>query len=431
MQKVIIFVHPWMWVVDAFEACCLHGYRIISVVTQFETQRIDADWLSEHSDHVIFSSGDAADDAKAISRWLSVENLACAFVVNGLDAAFGFADSLSRYLNNVPVQANNAALFLNKHRLNSHLHSCQIPVITGEEITHISQLSEKQSLFNAMGYPLIAKPSEDTAAMADVKVIKNEEALLNYVSHTIGKNNRYYADRKINSILIQKLIPHTSREYFIDYLSVGAKHILVGCGQYLYDKNRVLRGIDIYSVEQIDALAPALLYLQNVLDASGMINGFTHNEVFITADNEILLVECNPRHCGQPSSTLYKHVYGSHRMAVLLDVLDGYTDGESCQIKFSDQFAGAVHLYNHMTDYPDTLNVDGLPCEHEIISFRGAGQPTVPADFYTDQDRIGQISAIIALYADSVESLAQGRAFLKDRETEGTLFLRQSADGLT
>lgn len=421
MKNAIIFVHPWMWTDDVFEACRRRNYVIISIITKFEKIRINTEWLEENSDFCLSSHTDVNEDAESIKILLKQHCLSPVFVINGIDAAFGYSDTLSRALNTPPL-ARNADLFLNKSRLNKHLEANGVPVISGCELTSTKSLLEHKEYLSQIGYPLLAKPSEDTAAMADVKIIDDEDALQNYLSTTLGKPNQYYIDRVIKKVLVQKYIPSTSQEFFVDYLSTDGKHVLVGAGKYCYDKNRTLTKIDVYASQNLVIPDNVFTYLSRVLDISGMQNGFTHNEVFLTEDNEILLVESNPRHCGQPGSTLYKELYGRHRMDVLLDAIEQCTSHSQPETLQSGPRTCALFLYNFSIDKPTRIDINGMSSEVKVISFRGMGKSAIPRDFYNAPERSNQISAILMLSNDSETQLNHDCETLRSREHMGSLF---------
>ncbi|ADU72824.1 acetyl-CoA carboxylase biotin carboxylase subunit family protein [Pantoea sp. At-9b] len=423
MKKAIIFIHPWMWAEDAFEACRRKDYCILAVLTTFETLRIDTHWLTQHADYLIQSGGDANKDVFNINRLLRGHNAEAACVVNGLDAALSYADAISRLLNLAPL-ATKAEIFLNKHTFNTYLSSRGLSVIPGIEITSLTDVQGKKALLEGIGYPLVAKPSEDTAAMADVRVLYSANELMDYLRKTLGKKNTYYPDRDIARISVQQYIPATSREFFIDFLTIDGRHCLVGAGEYLYDENRTLKGIEIYDADSPALPDNVIRYVSDILNASGMLNGFTHNEVFLTKENAVLLVESNPRHCGQPSSTLYKVIYGRHRMDLLLDAIEGVSPSEKEGIVRKGPLARALHLYNFSTERPDTINSDGIVSEMRILSFKGRERDRLPADFYRTPDRINQISAIVMLVNPSDTQLLIDSNTLRDRETAGTLFIR-------
>ncbi|EOD4814554.1 MULTISPECIES: ATP-grasp domain-containing protein [Serratia] len=421
MKQAIIFVHPWMWAEDAFEACQQRNYLIFSVVTSFETLRINQEWLAQHSDDILLSEGDARADANELFRRLNACGSKAAFVVNGLDAAFGYANALSRLLH-TPALAERAELFLNKTVLNEYIQARGVPVIPGLELKSVDEFRQEVKRFAEIGYPLIAKPSEDTAAMADVEVITSEEALRVYLCKTLGRKNRYYTDRAIEKITVQQYVSASSEEFFIDFFSYGGQHQLVGAGKYLYDENRTLKGIEIYNAENVSRLNKVVEYIIKVLNVAGMQNGFSHNEVFLTQEGKPLLVESNPRHCGQPSSTLYKIVYGTHRMHTLLDALENKSLLGNEAIYRTGAHACALHLYNFSCDKPAFINTYGVDSEITVLSFRGRERKRLSAEFYLKPDRVNQISAILMLVNTSVKKLSNDCETIWMRETDGTLF---------
>lgn len=428
MKKTIIFIHPWMWAEDAFEACRRRNYYILSVVTTFEILRIDKHWLTHHADLVVLSEGNVNVDALNINKLLKEHNAEAAGIVNGLDAAFDYSDTLCRLLQ-LPPLATNAAVFLNKHALNTRLSSRGLSTIPGSEITSLAEWSAKEALFEEIGYPLLAKPSEDTTAIAYVEVVYCAKELQDYLHRTLGKHNTYYADRMVTRVTVQQYIPATSSEFFIDFFSKDGRHYLVGAGQYLYDENRTLRGIEIYDADSSTLPEKVIRYVSDVLDTSGMLNGFTHNEVFLTKENDVLLVESNPRHCGQPSATLYKVIYGRHRMHLLLDAIEGIQLSGKEGIIRKGPRVSALHLYNFSTDRPDTINTHGIESEVRILSFRGKERDRLAADFYRTPDRINQISAIVMLANASDKQLIIDCKTLRDREKSGTLFMHSRKPG--
>lgn len=421
MKKAIVLVHPWMWVEDLFEICKQRGVYIISIITPYEKNKINTNYVNEHSDLCLKSDGKINEDYLNISEFLKLNNILPIYVINGLDSSFYYADKISSLLG-LSCLATESSLFLNKHKFNENLRIKGIPTIKGILCSSTTLEVDDAEALHQIGYPLLAKPAEDTAAMADVKIIEDEENLIKYLKSTIGKPNKYYSDRVIKSVLVQKYIPPTSQEFFVDYLTVNGVHKLLGAGIYRYDNNKTLTEIDVVSKDQTEIPQSIFEYLISVLDASGIKNGFTHNEVFLTEDDEIFLVESNPRHCGQPGATLYRELYGRHSFEVLFNILDGHSfDGYSLNIKALKN-TRAVFLYNFFVEYPKKLNIDDISSDVKVISFRGAGKKNIESDFYLSPERAEQIAAILMISNKDENLLLQDSMILREREKNGTLF---------
>lgn len=103
--------------------------------------------------------------------------------------------------------------------------------------------------------------------------------------------------RVYDKFIISELIQ--GKEYFVDAFSINGKHYISSIQKY--DKI-IFKGTPIPISSELEK-DPAILdiitqYIKPVLTALGLENGFSHSELFLTADNKPILVELNRRVSG-------------------------------------------------------------------------------------------------------------------------------------
>ncbi|APD50112.1 ATP-grasp domain-containing protein [Francisella hispaniensis] len=143
-----------------------------------------------------------------------------------------------------------------------------------------------------MDYPCFIKPLDGSASIGAQR-LNSDFDKENYMKQRLVSPMARVYDKFIISELIQ------GKEYFVDAFSVNGKHYISSIQKY--DKI-IFKGtpIPISSELEKDQVILDIItqYIKPVLSALGLENGFSHSELFLTADNKPVLIELNPRVSG-------------------------------------------------------------------------------------------------------------------------------------
>jgi hypothetical protein len=425
-MEVIIFIHPWMWVKEMCTEAHLLGYKVLSVITNFEQTRIDNKLVVEESDFIFHGGNDPKLDLGNLSVLLKVICLKPIAVINGLDSAIYYADFIQKHLLYKEIDLNASNIRLNKYSVNETLMAANIAHINSVEITGYKELITKRAAIKKLGTPLVAKPSEDTAAMAGFEVLKHPDELQQYVKKYLGAVNKCFSDKTIQKAIVQSYISADDfTEYTFDFVSHKGKHECIGIGAYEVDQYGVSKGYYILDVTERYKMEAAIQYVRDCLDALNVFSGFTHNEVFWDDSDRILLVESNARHIGQPGVRMYHYAYERSALKTLSDLIVGRGS-----LNYSLNRVGYSHslcVYNCQIDNPTDLWLKGLSSRSEICMFRGKNQPKNASDFHLNYDRFSQLTAVIILFADNSQQLKIDVEKIREREKNGNLFVRKDS----
>ena len=95
-DNAILFVHPILWGDFAFSVAKQSGYRVIALVTPFETTQINPKALQKKADYCLEVSGDAGLDVHELQAFMKRERIEIKTVINGLDAGIYYTDYLRK-----------------------------------------------------------------------------------------------------------------------------------------------------------------------------------------------------------------------------------------------------------------------------------------------------------------------------------------------
>ena len=418
-NKVVIFVHPWMWASSMFADVRARDLGILSIVTGGEGTRIDPPWLAEHSDYVLDCAG-VDQEVERVREFLTMHGLEPVAVINGLDSSLSFADALQVELLGHSLDLRRSQVRLNKFEVNETLRTAQVPHVRSSRIRSVEDLSRVREEVRRFGIPFVAKPAADTAGMAGFEILNSAEELDDYVERYLGRANSYYPDRLVSDIIVQPYIsPGRFGEFTVDYVSTDGVHACIGISENRKDDQGVFRSTVTYDTcSSIDFSRPKR-YVEACLTALDVQWGFTHNEIFWDMEDEVLLVETNNRYAGQPVSELYKRSYHGSALDSLLCRDDQFVRERTAQ---REGFCAAVYLYNVSTDHPDALDLGEAAPFATVVDFRGKNKPRIARDFALRYDRAKHIGAILLLEGHDerhVEELVEG---MVSRDRQGLVF---------
>lgn len=422
-NKCIIFVHSTFSVEYAYAAAKNNGYKVFSIVTTLEAIQIKPKILSELSDYIFYGSSDPASDLAAIKEMLADNQLDVAAIVNGIDFTLYYTDFLQKHILNYPIDLVYSKIRLNKYKVNHLLKQNNIKIIPSVEIQSKDDLVNHKDEILALGWPMIAKPAEDTAGMSGVIVVNNMDELKTYLDDYLGSENAYYKDKIISKIILQEYIStNVYQEFIVDFVSYEGKHYCNAIVPYgkstLQDNYQVFREYEPRVLSDIPGFEPIIEYIKSVLSALKVVSGFTHNEVFWDGKDSFYLVESNHRVAGNNLSEVYQKVYGFSAFTQLFNLLK---DDKIVAIPtIRTGYGMTLNLYNYSTPKATVINLDEVKSVQNIIHFWHKDK--LPEGFYRNYMRANHISASVLMTNDDEKQLQKDVEILLEREKAGTLF---------
>lgn len=426
MNNCVIFVHPSMSVKMNFSLAKEYNYKIVSIITAFETSKIDIDLINDLSDYVFYSNNSVESDFGAILDLINTNQLKVDLIINGIDSSLYYADYLHNHLIGSPVlDLNLSKIRLNKYATNAYLLDKSLLIIPSVEITHKDELKTNKDKINNLGWPIIVKPSENTASMAGFSIAQDLDQLYHIIDDTLGKPNPYYQKCSMDKLILQKFIsPEEHDEFAIDFLSCNGTHYLQGIAQY---KKEILSNGTLIN-RQTKALVPSevpgiinvIEYLKSILSELKVHYGITHNEVFWDRKSKIYLIETNNRMPGSGLVEQHRYCYGFNTLDSVLQLV-------SCNElpKLPEERVGhatIMKLYNYFEPNPNLINLKGLSSESKVITFYP--DKYTPDLEITNYNRADFIAAHVLLTNKSQEALENDIEELLNRERLGVLFLK-------
>lgn len=422
MDKVVVFVHPWMWAASMFEDLKFRSLGIVSIVTEAESTRIDPVWLKVNSDYVFFCAGDLAD-VDAVSTYLAENELAAVAVINGLDSTLVFADALQNRLLDLEIDLEASAVRLNKCAVNASLCSAGVPSVPSLSVTRLEDVVGLEAEIASLGKPFIAKPAADTAGMAGVELLQTTLDLNDYIERRLCQPNGYYPDRVVRQVIVQKyMAPSRYREFTIDFFSANGTHECIGISENRKDSAGVFRATVTYDTISNPEFSIVLQYVRRCLDVLNVRWGFSHNEVFWDMADNVFLVETNNRYAGQPVTDLYRLSYSRGALDPLLSAHAAHAAERSQRVELRAGYGAAIYLYNTTVDNPDVLDLGALTPQSRVMDFRGKGRPAIQPSFADNYDRAKHIGAIVIVQGDSSAQIEHAVDYLIRRDLDGKTF---------
>lgn len=167
-------------------------------------------------------------------------------------------------------------------------------------------------------WPLVLKPA-DSGGADRVHLCNNEQELVDAFNSSLGSLGRQ--GRIIKEVVAQEFMRGT--EFIVDTVSYQGHHMIVNIwkynrivvngAQFVYDTKELLPCEGETQTQLID-------YTREALDAVGLKNGPSHNEVMMT-DGGPMLVEINARFGGSMGPILNRECLGRGQLDVMLDVI--------------------------------------------------------------------------------------------------------------
>jgi len=262
------------------------GYEILNIMSTEEVavEEISATLNSNNFSDTWYYDGNLD---KLVQR---VAKLAPRFVVAGFEAGVPLAEALADRLKLPCNDSSKRGYRSNKARMGEGLKSAGIPCAGQIAVTCLDDIS--QEILDAIGYPIVVKPTE-SAGSDNVVIAHNYAEATAHVEAIFGKKNRI---GRVNSeVLIQEFIQ--GQQYIVNSVSLDGEHFVTEIwkdnriqtdeGQVLYDHEHLVDLNDPVSIQLAN-------YIKDCLSALGVKYGPIHAEVIYT-DTGPKLVEVGAR----------------------------------------------------------------------------------------------------------------------------------------
>ena len=423
--QALLFIHPSMSVEFLFETTKQRKYKIFSVITSLEKTHLETAVIEQHSD-VVFKGSDAPEkDLKEIQQIIHEHRFQIVAIINGIDATLYYTDYLQKKILDYAIDLEATKIRLNKYAVNMVLRKHHLPHIPSVEVVSKTDLITQANDIQKLGLPIIAKPSEDTAAMSGVEIIASRGDLNRYLDQYLHKPNMYYPDRNIEKVILQEYIPTDQfEEYVIDFISYEGKHYCTSILHYVKEIREGKYRIDRFRVphtkDEMPGIDPVISYMRDCLTALNVRYGFTHNEVFWDRGQKFYLIESNNRIAGGGQVEINQNVYGTTSFSQYLDLLQGKSIHNVPNERKS--YSIGMDLFNCFVDGADQLRIEDIRSVQKIIHFRLKHKNDL--HFYRRYTRVANINARILLNNQSKAALDKDVQTILSRETDGSLFFK-------
>lgn len=424
INKCIILIHPSMSVSLTIETIKKHGFKVFTVVTGIEGDKINSKALQASSDFFYIGSAEIENDYSEIQQIIESQHLEVKAIINGIDSSLYYSDYLTkRLIKNTGIDLEYSNIRLNKYLVQQIMDKNNIHSIPSFEVTSADLNSNELAIINSLGWPLIAKPSENTASMAGYKMANNLEELTNHLRINIGQNNSYYSDCIVDKMIIQKYISIQDHdEFVIDFVSHEGKHYLQGIVIYdkeIHGKEIIYRTYRPLTLDEAPNIKPRIEYIENILNALKVNYGFTHNELFWDHQESAYFIESNNRMAGGGITDAYKRSYGYTPVESFIKLINNEEIESNYPLKRHGHSL-CMHIYNFHKDNPSKINLEYLESFEFIVSFYPQNKTPMNFENYTRADHI---TATIVLYNKHKNLLKRDMDEIVKRENNGTLFI--------
>jgi hypothetical protein len=423
--KCIVMVHPTFLLAEnfIFEQVKKQGYKIFSILTSCENWKIDPEVVKQNSDFYLQTTDNPENDLAMIKQFVNKNNIEPLAFINGIDATLYYTDYLQKKILGYDIDLSFSKKRLNKFEVNEELKKNGVNYIPSLEIECLNDLTIRIDEINQLGWPLIAKPSEDTAASSNVEMIKDINQLSSYLARTLNSFNLYYPDKEIKKIILQKYLdPALYQEVVFDFVSFNGQHYPSGLMEYQtirIEGYPIRRYNQFRCFDELEGVGDVLNYVTSILNILKVKFGCTHNEVFWNRkEHQFYLIESNNRMAGNANNEAYQFFYGSHSLDLLLQLIQGKNISSYTNKKISNCFIMAI--YNHFVEEASSINTKEIKSVKKIIHFRN--KKKLPIGFYKNFSRAIHISAALLLANDDLQILNQDRDEIIKREATGDLF---------
>ena len=213
------------------------------------------------------------------------------YVINGDDSFLNLSERLAQhYSPHYACNPQTSAWRSNKIEMHNQLAKAGIGHINQRLVnaTNYAQISTEYSL------PVFVKPLNGAGS--------NGAQIINSTSELVEYFQKNHANKTLNGEAIEEFILAeliSGEEYLIDSFSINGHHHIASIQKY--DKE-IVGGFPKYLSWEVERDQLKLVrisdYVREVLNVTGFKNGFSHIECFYTPEEDVRLIEINPRISG-------------------------------------------------------------------------------------------------------------------------------------
>lgn len=291
----LLIINPFVSAQYLSESCKRLGINTIALYTR-DLNNLDAyyksapDWFDKQ---IFLSEPDVALIVNA------VKDYAIHYVLNGSDSTTALTDQVAAII--TPQFANNpksSEKRMDKYLMHKTLAENNLTCIRQYKFDVVrDDIHTLQNL--ELNYPCFVKPLKGAASKGAAKIID-----YNHIQQFFAELQVEQMKSKLNLTMSDDLIyligEHIKgEEYLVDTFSYQGEHYVSSIQKYTIKLinnapvicyNEIVTDIGLY--EKISH------YINHVLTALELSNGFAHSEIFIKSDGSPVLIEVNPRISG-------------------------------------------------------------------------------------------------------------------------------------
>ena len=327
------------------------------------------------------------------------------YVVNGFEMSVELSDRLAEHY--TPQYANNpetAKLRSDKYEMHKALER--------KGVSHIRQflydINDDLPKIEDYGinYPCFVKPLAAAVSLGASKIYSEFE-LVNYFKGADQYKNFWQNESNQDKFLIAEYV--VGQELFVDTFSVNGQHHIATIQKYCkedFNGHPVCYYNEPVDDPNIRRLAEE--YIKQILDATELRNGFAHTELFLLPNNELKLIEINPRVSGA-SGMVNKMTMlnnGRGQVSLLMNNVFGHDlstgDGKYSRCVIISNLSGKP-LYNlkeNLKKYSTVFEVLQLVADGHVLDS-------------LENITLADASALVLLRSDSLDQVV--------KDTEGIL----------
>lgn len=330
------------------------------------------------------------------------------YVLNGWDGIVNthLTDILAQYF--TPQYANDplsSALRSDKVEMHKQLEKCNLSYIK-QLILNKNNYSD---FIDQITYPAFIKPRDGDGSNGAMS-INTPRQLIEYFEDSTFISN--VGNDILEYIIADKV---EGEEYLIDTFSINGKHYISVIHKY---KKVIINNhpVCVSCAIETDPVKCEKIsqYIINTLNATKFNNGVAHIECFYTENDDVVLVEINPRISGAKGSCLILTNYSGRLNQI--DIMLNKVFCISTNSVVYDNFATQLILYNGGRNIvPDfrTLNLEkyGVVLIEQII----------PAGNFSNESisKLADAAAIAVITAGSVEILERNIELIQEMDNSG------------
>ncbi|QXF52583.1 ATP-grasp domain-containing protein [Francisella tularensis] len=208
------------------------------------------------------------------------------YVICGYEDSVAIADYLMQQITNYSNDITTSEYRNNKYLMHQ--------VLKDNQLNHLKQeiINFKNIKISHFNYPCFIKPLDGSASVG-VAILNSQAELVDYIK----KDFYSPVGRNYSEFIISEYIKGV--EYAVGTFSKDGEHYVSSVQKYV---TKIHHGVPLILSFELEnnkeIIAKVTEYAKIVLTKLAIRNGFAHTEIFLTAENNPVLIEVNPRISG-------------------------------------------------------------------------------------------------------------------------------------